>query len=108
MIAFDPNGPILSVTAPGSTQITSGDQVNNNMALLINTDSTNDAIVGWGQTVGAAQFAAQNSSTSINCIYLLHATQFPIPVIIPTGSFVFVTPVAGTPTVKIQAGISVR
>lgn len=106
MIAFDPNGPIISVTSNAGAQITCGDNVNNNMAMLTNIDTTNDAIVGWGQTQGAATQAAQNSTISINCFYLLHNSQ--AAVVMPTGSFVFVAPVAGTPTIKMQAGISIR
>lgn len=106
MIAFDPNGPLLSVVSPAGTQVVSGDNVNNNMAMVTNIDTTNDAIIGWGSNPAAAQLAATSSSTNINSFYLLHSSQ--VPLVIPTGSFVFIVPVSGTPTVKIQAGISLR
>ena len=110
MLAFTPNGPILSVAAAANSnaaavvavQAVSSGNTNVQQVKLSNTDTTNDAVVGWGQTAAAAAFAARATNLSPNCTFLMHST---IEVItVPPNSFVTAILVAGTPTVKVQAG----
>lgn len=79
MIAFDPNGPLLSFTAatsaPTSVQAISLDSVQNQQYVLTNTSSSIDAVIGWGQTDAAAKLAAAAGSNTSNCYYLLHGSQ---------------------------------
>jgi hypothetical protein len=107
MVAFTPRGPLLSFiaagAAPTSVQAISLDNVQVQQISVINTDTTNDCVIGWGQTDAIAKLNAAAGATVVNCKYLLHATDTVITV--PPGTFVSGISVAGTATVKVQAGI---
>jgi hypothetical protein len=108
-ISFAPNGPVLSFTtaaaAPTSVQAITSDGVPNSQVVLTNTDTTNDCVVAWGQTDAQAKTNAVVANASSNCFFLLHNTQ----VVITAAPNAFYTgiAVAGSPIVKVQAGIGV-
>lgn len=102
MIAFQPDGPILSFTAdtsaPTSVQVVPS-SVQSGQVILTNTDATDDCVVGWGQNDAAAKANAV-AGNSQNQYFLLHGTQV---VITATGPYF--TGIAGAScVVKVQAG----
>ncbi len=110
MIAFTPQGPILSVAAAANVaaaavvavQVVSTGNTKVQQIKMSNTDSTNDAVVGWGQTAAQAAFNAVVANAATNCTFLMHST---IEVItVPDNCFVTAILAAGTPTIKLQAG----
>jgi hypothetical protein len=106
MIAFQPTGPILSFTgassAPTSVQPLSTNGVRNQQFCLTNTDSTNDCVVGWGQTDAEAKLNAAVATASQKCYYLLARSQ----VIVTAGPEAFFSgiAVASTSVIKVQCG----
>jgi len=111
---FDSTGPIVTLTAAANAnaaaaaavQVVGADNVQSTVACVTNADATNDAIVGWGQTAAAAAVAAGAGSGQQNCFYLLHNTQ--VLLTIGVNQFFTAILVAGTPAIKVQAGIAVR
>lgn len=107
MIAFQPGGNIKSFTAAASapTSVTAGshNKTGSQQYVLTNTDATNDAVIGWGQTDAEAKANAANPDGQANCYYLVHATQ----VVVTAGPSALFTgiAVASTAVVKVQAGI---
>ncbi len=107
MIAFSPSGPIQSFTAastaPTSQQAASVSDVGTQQYCLTNTDATNDATIGWGQT--AAEAKANAVAGLANCAqqyWLLRGTQ-----IVVTGPCnAYFTGITGSSTavVKVQPG----
>ncbi len=110
MIAFTPSGPILSIASAANVaaailvavQVPSTNNINVQQIKLTNTDGTNDAIIGWGQTAAQAAFNAVLTNQQTNCTHLMHST---IEVVtIPPNSWVTAILVAGTPAIRAQAG----
>lgn len=114
MNTFNPNGPINSIAAAANSnaavgvalQVASADNVPNQQVKITNTDTTNDAVVGWGQTAVLAAFNALATNQSPNCTFILHNTSEVITV--PSNAFFTAILVAGTPTIKVQAGIALK
>ena len=110
MLAFQPNGPILSIAAAANSnaavgvavQLVPSGNVLVQQVKLVNTDGTNDAIVGWGATAAEAAFNALTTNGSPKCTWLVHST---IEVItVPANCWMTAILNAGTPTVKVQTG----
>lgn len=110
MLAFQPNGPIQSVAAAANSaaaelvavQLVLSSNVLVQQVKIVNTDTTNDAIIGWGATAKEAAFNALTTNASPKSTWIVHGT---IEVItMPANCFVTAILNAGTPTIKIQAG----
>lgn len=109
MIAFDPQGPLLTFTAassaPTSQQATTPDNVMNQQVCLTNTSSSIDVIIGWGASDAQAKLAAtapSGTSNASNCFYLLRGTQAVITTA-PNAYFTGIS-VSSTAVVYVQAG----
>ncbi len=110
MVAFTPSGPILSIASgigvaaatAAAVQVLSTNNTNVQQVKLTNTDGTNDAIIGWGQSAAQAAFNAVLTNQATNCTHLMHST---IEVVtIPPNSWITAILVAGTPSIRAQAG----
>lgn len=107
MIAFYPTGALLSFTsassAPTSVQATTlvGQQAQ--QVCITNTDTANDAVIGWGATDAIAKLNAAAGTTVYNCYYVLHGQQ--VIVSVPQNSFFSGIAVASTAVIKVQAGV---
>ena len=106
MIAFRPAGPLLGFTAaasaPTSVQAISLDGVQQQQVVITNTDTTNDAVVGWGISDAVAKLNAAAAASVQNCTYVLHASQ--IVVTVPSNSYFSGITGSSTAVVKVQAG----
>lgn len=106
MIAFTPKGPLLSFTAatsaPTSVQAVSLDNVRETQVCITNTDTTNDAVVGWADSDAKAKVNAAAGTTVTNCIYVMHNSQ--VVVTAPAGSYFSGITGSSTAVVKVQAG----
>ena len=108
MIAFRPAGTLFSFTAatsaPTSVQAISLDGVQVQQVVLTNTDTTNDAVVGWGDSDAKAKAAAAAPATpaGVNCTYVLHASQ--IVVTVPANAYFSGITGSSTAVIKVQAG----
>ena len=108
MNAFHPTGPLLSFTG-ANTAPTSVIAIANNATIyqdmcLVNTDSANDCIIGWGASDADAKLAADVTKKSNNSYYLQHSTTQIVR--IPTGSYITgITPGSTvTAVIYVQAG----
>ncbi len=107
MLAFRPAGPLLSFTAassaPTSVQAISLDGVNETQVVITNTDTANDAVVGWGDSDAKAKAAAAAPANDrgVNCYYVLHGSQ--IVVTVPANAY-FSGISSSTAVIKVQAG----
>jgi len=107
MIAWTPQGPLLSftadTTAPTSIQLISKAGSQTAMQVKIdNTDGTDDVVVGWGQSDAEAKLNAAAASNVINCCFIMHST---IQVItVPNGCYM--SGISGAAAiVKAQIGV---
>ena len=103
MIAFQPDGPVLSftadATAPTSVQVLPTSGLQSGQVMLTNTDSSDDCVVGWGQSDQLAKDAAV-AGASPNQYYLLRGTQ-----VVISAKGTYFTGIAGAACiVKVQAG----
>lgn len=105
MIAWNPQGPIQSFTAdtspPTSVQVPSLAGMKAPQVMLTNISSTQDCVVGWGQTDAEAKFNAITGTNTPNQYYLLRGTQ----VAVSAGPNDFFTGIAaGSDVIKVQPG----
>jgi hypothetical protein len=106
MFAFQPNGPIQSFTgatsAPTSVQAVTGNKTQNQQYVLTNTDSTNDCVIGWGQSDTEAKLNAASGTNVQNCYYLLARSQ--VVVTAASGAYFSGITASSTAVVKVQPG----
>lgn len=106
MFAFQPTGTIQSFTgatsAPTAVQCIPLNKTQNQQYLLTNTDSTNDCVVGWGQTAAEAQLAAAAGTSVQNCYYLLARSQ--VVITGPARAYFSGITASSTAVVKVQPG----
>ncbi len=107
MIAWTPQGPLLSLTAassaPTSVRVTSQSQVTSMQVKFDNVSATIDAVMGWGQSDAEAKANAAAAADCVKCFYLLRGTVQVVT--IPNGAYVTGISVSSTAVVKVQSGI---
>lgn len=108
MVIFRPTGPILSFTAaasaPTSVQAVSVGDAFNLAVKMHNTDTTNDAVVGWGSTDAIAKANAAAPATACNCVYLQHGETLVVEA--SPNSYFSGIATANTAVVKVQTGVA--
>lgn len=107
MNAFQPKGNIASFTgatsAPTSVQSNGPDSQNAQQYILINTSTSIDCTVGWGQSDDEAKLNAAAGAAVVNCYFLMHGTQ--VCITGPVNAYFTGITASSTAVVKIQAGI---
>lgn len=107
---FNPDGPIISITASTSAPTAVTVAPTNNVGVqqyhIVNTSSTNDVVVGWGANTIQANLAVVNSTVQANCYYLLRASDAVING--PANALFTAQCSASTVSVNIQAGTVVQ
>lgn len=106
MNVFNPKGPLLSFTsassAPTSVQAVTVDNERAQQIMITNVDTTNDAVVGWGETDAKAKINAAAPASTSKCVYVLHGSQ--VIVSASAGAYFSGIAVASTAVIKVQAG----
>ncbi len=107
MIAWTPQGPLLSftadTTAPTAVQTVSVSQVQSQQVKFDNTDATDDVTIGWGNSSAEAIANAAAAADCNKCFYLMRSTVQVMT--LPAGSYVTGKTASGTSVVKVQSGI---